>query len=120
MGVSEAVSERAPIQQLDDRTIGLIAAGEVVERPAQVVKELLENSIDAGATSVHVEIQRGGTTALWSWLVGCFCRIVVRNHCICNGFRPFGRPAGSRRRDPAVPPSRVKKHYDSLCFCDVG
>ncbi|RUA01595.1 MAG: DNA mismatch repair protein MutL, partial [Candidatus Poseidoniales archaeon] len=60
MGVSEAVSERAPIQQLDDRTIGLIAAGEVVERPAQVVKELLENSIDAGATSVHVEIQRGG------------------------------------------------------------
>ena len=60
MGVSEAVSERAPIQQLDDKTIGLIAAGEVVERPAQVVKELLENSIDAGATSVHVEIQRGG------------------------------------------------------------
>lgn len=54
----------ARIIQLDEETIGHIAAGEVVERPAQVVKELIENSIDAKSTMITINIQNGGFASI--------------------------------------------------------
>ncbi|MFR8001446.1 MAG: DNA mismatch repair endonuclease MutL [Hydrogeniiclostridium sp.] len=59
------------IHVLDKHVAELIAAGEVVERPSSVIKEMVENSIDAGSTAVTVEIQRGGITYMRVTDNGC-------------------------------------------------
>lgn len=83
------------INILSKHTADLIAAGEVVERPASAVKELVENSIDAGATSVTVEIQNGGISYIRITDNGCG----IAREDIKNAFLPHATSKISDEND---------------------
>ncbi|MEW6200909.1 MAG: DNA mismatch repair endonuclease MutL [bacterium] len=73
------------IRVLDEKTVSKIAAGEVIERPLSVIKELVENAIDAAATEIAVEIQEGGHRLIRVSDNGCGmgpddCRLAIESH----------------------------------------
>lgn len=97
------VKRMGKIQVLDQQTIDKIAAGEVIERPSSVVKELVENAVDAGATAVTVEIREGGTT---------FLRVTDNG----SGIEPEQVPVAFLRHST----SKIRKAEDLLCVASLG
>jgi DNA mismatch repair protein MutL len=64
VGIASPSESFMPIRRLPSATVNRIAAGEVVERPASAVKELVENGIDAGASRIEIQIEQGGLTRI--------------------------------------------------------
>ncbi|MDE6726357.1 MAG: ATP-binding protein, partial [Oscillospiraceae bacterium] len=100
------------INQLDKSVYELIAAGEVIERPSSVIKELAENAIDAGAHIITVEIRRGGITYMRITDNGCgisyedvplaFQRHATSKVCTAGDLENINTPVSdTHRRAPA-------------------
>ena len=82
-----------PITQLPPQLVNQIAAGEVVERPASVLKELLENSLDAGATRIEVDAEQGGIKLCRVRDNGTGFEEDVRNRVFQRGYTSKGEGA---------------------------